>query len=112
MTRSKRHTLRRIVIGLAVAALFPATAQARPMDVTGSDARLIHEQAVPVSRVVGAEDLAFTRHQTPAPRTVVADTNDGYDVGIGSIAGLALILAAAGTAVAVHQSRKTKLSLA
>ena len=111
MSRTKRHNLRRIVLGLAVAALFPATAQARPMDVTGTDARLIHEQAVPVSRVVGAEDLAFMRHQTPAPRTVVAG-NDGYDAGIGTIAGLVLILAATGTAVAVHQSRKTKLSLA
>jgi len=110
MTRSKRHTLRRIALGLAVAAFVPATAQARPMDVSGTDARLIHEQAVPVSMVVGAEDLAFTRHQTPAPSTVVAESNDGYDAGIGSVAGLVLILAAAGAAVGVHQGRKTKLS--
>jgi hypothetical protein len=110
MTRSKRRSLRRIVLGLGGGGPFPADAQARPMDVTGTDARLIHEQAVPVSRVVGAEDLAFTRHQTPAPRTVVAESNDGYDAGMGSIAGLVLILAAAGTAVVVHQGRKTKLS--
>jgi hypothetical protein len=110
MTRSKRHTLRRIALGLAVAALVPATAQARPMDVSGTDARLIHEQAVPVSRVIGAEDLAFTRHQTPAPSAVVAESNDGWDIGTGSVAGLVLILAAAGTAVAVRQGRKTNLS--
>ena len=109
MTRSKRHTLRRIALGLAVAALVPATAQARPMDVTGTDARLIHEQAVPVSRVVGAEDLAFTRHQTSTPAPV-ADTNDGWDIGTGSVAGLVLIVAAAGAAVAVRQGRKTRLS--
>jgi len=112
MTRSKHHTLRRIVLGLAVAALVPATAQARPLDVSGTDARLIHEHAVPVSSVVGAEDLAFTRHETPGASAVVAERNDGYDAGTGSVAGLVLILAAAGTAVAVHHGRKTKLTLA
>jgi hypothetical protein len=111
MTRSKRHNLRRIVLGLAVAALFPATAQARPLDVSGTDARLIHEQAIPTSsRVVGAEDLAFTRHQTSQPSAAVAEGNGGYDAGTGSVAGLVLILAAAGAAVAVQHGRKTKVS--
>jgi hypothetical protein len=112
MTRSKRHTLRRIVLGLTVAALVPATAQARPMNVTGSDARLIHQHAVPVqvSSVVGAEDLAFGRHQPGTPSVVSAESNDGYDAGTGSIAGLVLILAAVGAAVALRQGRKEHLS--
>ena len=111
MTRSKRNTLRRIVLGLAVAAVLPATAQARPLDVSGTDARLIHEHAIPTSsRVVGAEDLAFTRHQMSQPSALVAEGNDGYDAGTGSVAGLVLILGAAGAAVAVHHGRRTKVS--
>ena len=111
MTRSKRHTLRRIALGLAVAAIVPATAQARPMDLSGSDSRAIHAQAVPVdsSTVVGAEDLAFSRHSS-TPTVVTADGNSGYDAGVGTVGGLVLILAAAGAAVAVHHSRKAKLS--
>jgi hypothetical protein len=112
MTRSKRHSLRRIALGLAVAAIVPATAQARPMDLTGGDSRAIHSQAVPVesSTVVGAEDLAFSRRSESTPTVVTADANDGYAVGLGSVGGLVLILAAAGAAVAVHHSRKAKLS--
>ena len=110
--RSKRLSLRRIALGLAVAAIVPATAQARPMDLSGSDARAIHAQAVPVetSTVVGAEDLAFSWRSESTPTTVTADSNDGYDAGVGSVGGLVLILAAAGAAVAVRHSRKAKLS--
>jgi len=112
MTRTKRHTLRRIALGLAVAAIVPATAQARPMDLSGSDARAIHAQAVPVetASLVGAEDLAFSRQPQSTPALATADSNDGYDAGVGSIGGLILILAAAGAAVAVRHSRKAKLS--
>jgi hypothetical protein len=112
MTRSKRHSLRRIALGLAVAAIVPATAQARPMDLSGSDSRAIHAQAVPVdnSTVVGAEDLAFSRSTESTPTVVRADGNSGYDAGVGSVAGLVLILAAAGAAVAVHHSRKARLA--
>jgi hypothetical protein len=108
MTRSKRHSIRRIALGLAVAAVVaPATAQARPMDVSGSDSRAIHQVSVPV---VGSEDLAFSRQTAGSPSVVTADSGNGYDAGTGTIAGLVLILAAAGAAVAVHHGRKTKLS--
>jgi hypothetical protein len=109
MTRRKRHTiLRRIALGLAVAAVFvPATAHARPMDLSGSDSRSIHQLSV---RVVGSEDLAFSRQTAGNPTVVAADGGNGYDAGTGSLAGLVLILAAAGAAVAVHHSRKAKLS--
>ena len=46
MKRTKRHTIRRIALGLAVAAVVPATAQARPMDVSGSDLRAVHAEAL------------------------------------------------------------------
>jgi hypothetical protein len=108
MTRSKRHTIRRIVLGLAVAAVIaPATAQARPMDVSGTDARSIHDLSVPFA---GSEDVAFSRQQAGDPTVVKAESGSGYDAGTGTIGGLVLILAAAGAAVAVHHSRKAKLS--
>jgi hypothetical protein len=108
MTWSKRHSFRRIALGVAVAAIIPATAHARPLDVNGIDARLIHEQAAPVDKatVVGAEDLAFSRHRESTATVVRADGNSSYDAGVGSVGGLVLILAAAGAAVAVRHSRK------
>ena len=107
MTRTKRTKIRRIVLGLAVAALIvPATAQARPMDVSGTDARLIHDLSLPVN---GSEDVAFSRHQAGDP-AVATDSGKGYDAGTGTLGGLVLILMAAGAAVAVHHTRKAKLS--
>ena len=110
ITRSKRHSLRRIALGLAVAALIsPAAAQARPLDVDGLDARTIHQLSLPVR---DAEELAFTRHPAkPKPATVNRSKEaKGYEAGVGSLVGLVLILAATGGAVAVHHGRKTKLS--
>ena len=46
MKRAKRFTIRRIALGLAVAAIAPATAQASPIDMTGEDFRYLHAQAV------------------------------------------------------------------
>jgi hypothetical protein len=107
MTRSTHHRIRRIAVGLAVAAVFaPATAQARPMDLSGSDLRSIHQVSIPV---VGSEDLAFTRQTASSAASVTADGN-GYDTGTGTVAGLVLILGAVGAAVAVHHTRKAKLS--
>jgi hypothetical protein len=109
MTRRKLWSLRRIALGIAVAALVsPAAASARPMDVDGIDARTIHELSQPVR---GAEDLAFSRRpvqQQPAPEPK-ADEAGGYEAGVGSLVGLVLILAASGTAVVV-QRRKARLS--
>ena len=78
---------------------------------SGEDARLIHAQALPrdASAVVGAEDLAFSRRPASTAAATTADNKDRYNVGIGSLAGLALMLAAAGAAIAVHHSRKARL---
>ena len=43
MKRNKRTTIKRVALGLAVAAVIPATAQARPLDMSGTDARTIHQ---------------------------------------------------------------------
>ena len=112
MTWSKHHSLRPIALGLAVAALLPAGAQARPLDVSGEDARVIHAQALPrdLSAVVGSEDLAFSRRPASTAAAATADSKDRYNAGTGSVAGLVLMLAAAGAAIAVHHNRKTRLS--
>jgi hypothetical protein len=109
MTRRTRRKLRRIALGLAVAALVvPATAQARPLDLSGNDSRVAKGQ--PVELVGGAEDNAFSRQAPGGATTVKAERGDGYDASVGSLGGLILILMAAGIAVAVHQSRKAKVS--
>jgi hypothetical protein len=46
MKRAKQFIIRGIVLGLAVAAIAPATAQAMPVDMTGEDMRYLHAQAV------------------------------------------------------------------
>jgi len=108
MNTSKRHSIRRIALGLAVAAVVPATAQARPLDLSGNDVRAIHQTAVsPVA--VSPDDRAFSRRSS-SPTVPVADEGGGVDVGTGSLGGLVLILAAGGAALAIHQSKKAKLS--
>jgi hypothetical protein len=84
MKRTKQTRIRRIALGLAVAAVIPASAQARPLDVTGSDARAIHQAATQDLRSVeipylshgvgvspsdfgqalGPDDRSFSRQQS------------------------------------------------
>ena len=107
----RTRQIRRIALGLAVAAVVPATAQARPLDISGSDVRAIQQTLVPrVDSVVASpDDRAFSR-QSSSPAALTADDSGGLDYGTGSLGGLVLILAAAGSAVVVHHSRKAKLS--
>lgn len=111
MKRTKRHGIRRIALGLAVAAVVPATAQARPLDISGSDVRAIQQASVSRvdSVVAGPDDRAFSR-QSSSPAAATADDGSGLDYGTGSLAGLVLILAAVGSALVVRHSRKAKLS--
>jgi uncharacterized membrane protein len=104
----KHNSIRRIALGLAVAAVVPATAQARPMDISGNDVRAIHQTAVSAV-AVSPDDRAFSR-QTSRSTVAVADNGSGVGVGTGSLGGLVLILAAGGAALAIHQSKKAKLS--
>jgi len=122
MKRSKRFTLRRVALGLAVAAVVPATAQARPMEVSGNDLRAIHDVAVSdalghgvgvteksLGLIASPDDRSFSRQSSSQPVVATSD-GSGLDYGTGSLGGLLLILAAAGSALAVHHSRKGKLS--
>jgi hypothetical protein len=104
MTRRKLWSLRRIALGLAVAALVsPAAANARPTDVDGIDARTIHALSQPIR---GAEDLAFSRRPVQQQPKTDAGQAGGYEAGVGSLVGLVLILAASGTAVVLHHHRR------
>jgi hypothetical protein len=45
-----RPIIRSIALGLAVAAIAPAAAQANPIDMTGEDFRYVHAQAVAAAK--------------------------------------------------------------
>ena len=94
MKRSKQTRIRRIALGLAVAAVIPATAQARPLEVSGNDARAIHQSSsrgveipylshgVGVSagdfdQALGPDDRSFSRQQ-PAVAVSRAGTEIPY----------------------------------
>jgi len=67
MKRTKRFTVRGIVLGLAVAAIAPATAQASPIDMTGEDFRYVHAQAVADAnkRLAAADPRKAASQQRP-----------------------------------------------
>ena len=72
MKRAKRFTIRRIALGLAVAAIVPATAQASPIVMTGEDFRYIHSQAVAdAKKRVDVTELrkAAAQQRSQRPRT-------------------------------------------
>ena len=62
MKRTKWFTLRRIAVGLAVAAIAPAAAQARPMDMDGSDFRLLHAQAMAKAQTKQTVEIPYLSH--------------------------------------------------
>jgi hypothetical protein len=130
MKRSKHIRIRRIALGLAVAAVIPATAQARPLETSGSAARAIHQSSsldrggveipylshgVGVStsdfgQALGPDDRSYSR-QTESPTVPSAHGGSSTDLGkTNTVGGLVLILAAVGTAFAIRQNRKAKLS--
>jgi hypothetical protein len=69
------------------------------------------DQLFGVSSASGPDDRPFSK-ATSVGASPVAATDDGYDVGVGTIgvAGLALLFAAGGAGLAIRHSRKTRLS--
>jgi hypothetical protein len=129
MKRSKHIRIRRIALGLAVAAVIPATAQARPLETSGSAARAIHQSSsrgveipylshgVGVSagdfdQALGPDDRSFSRQsETPTVASAHGGSSSTTDLSnTNTVGGLLLILAALGTAVAIRHNRKAKLS--
>jgi hypothetical protein len=151
MKRSKRFTIRRVAVGLAVAAVFVPSAQAEPIgsyerqsqstveipylshgvgishvDFTTSSSSSqigpgeipylshgigVDEQLWSGSDVVIAPDDMTLSRPTNAGSTVVAE-NSSFDVNPAAVGGfgLAFVLLAGGSALAIRHNRKTRLS--
>jgi hypothetical protein len=80
MKRSKRISIRRIALGLAVAAVVPATAQARPMEMSGSDARSIHQAAASSSDKLYPGEIPSVVPVTQARRMEIPYLSHGVGV--------------------------------
>jgi hypothetical protein len=156
MKRTKRFNLRRIALGLAIAALIPATAQAKPVSnqpqigpgeipylsqgvgvdqsqfvVTGSPDDRAYSRATPTASaaveipylsqgvgvtaatfdptVVSPDDRNVSRATSVGASPTATDDGWSMDVSTGLL-GMILALGAAGAALAIRHSRKTKLS--
>jgi hypothetical protein len=126
MKRSKRFTVRRLILGLAVVAIAAPVAQAKPTPAEQPDKVVIDQSSIrlgpgeipyvdkkPVTLGPGeipslGDDIAApTRHVAPA-----ASVDDGYDLrfGLVSIAVIVLLLAVAVSVMVIRQSRKARLS--
>jgi hypothetical protein len=134
MRRKKRLTIGWVALGLAVVAMAPVTADAKPLPTDQSLAQynLSHAQGTlsPDDRAFSRVDSAVETQQvshgvgvTPDDRgfarvgpetTTIVATDDGsrFDVNpyVVSGFGLALLLLAGGMGIAIRQSRKTTLS--
>jgi hypothetical protein len=78
MKRAKRFTIRRIALGLAVAAIAPATAQANPIDMTPDDLHYLHAQALAdAQKRLDAADLrkAVAQQRSRPHRPRMYDSN-------------------------------------
>ena len=114
MKRTKRFTIRRIALSLAVAAVVAPSAQAKPTPAKQQQPSrveipyLSHGVLTPP---VGVDDRSFSK-ATSVGGTPVSATDTGYDAGTGTIgaAGLALILAVGGAGLAIRHSRGTRIS--
>jgi hypothetical protein len=106
MKRRKRFTIRLVALGLAVAALSAAPAQATPDE----GAYGLQPSNVQSQPLVTADDIG---RPTPEPSqpTVVASDN-GIETGSLAMSGIVLLLGAGAAFVAVHQTRKGRLASA
>jgi hypothetical protein len=135
MTRTKLRLVRRIALGLAIAAVVPTIAQARAVDMSGTDLRSLHAEALASSqsnlaadvRALHAEALASSQYKLgpgeipssegfPWPSSeqgmppTVAEDAGGYEIdsGVVSSAVMILLLVVGGSIVAVRHVRETR----
>jgi hypothetical protein len=139
MKRTKRFTLRRVALGLAVAAVFAPAAQAEP---TPSHRTQVGRAAVHVdfwnydaggnkiadtspgvapeqlaelwsgsNVAIAPDDLALSRPSNLGSPSV-ASIGSGFELGLGTVSGfgVALVLLIGGTTLAIRHGRKTRLS--
>ena len=125
MKRTKRHTLRRIALGIAVAAVLAPAAQAKPSAVKQE------QPPVEITAVkLGSGEIPYVSHRTlrvgpgevpyldddSTTATVthepIATIDDGADVTYGIVSGavIALLVTTGLAFFAVRQTRKTRLA--
>jgi len=125
MKRTKRHTIRRIALGIAVAAVLAPAAQAKPTAVkqqpppvelsvvklSPGEIPFLSQRTLRVGpgEVPYLDDGAATASVTHEP---IAAIDDGADVAYGIVSGaaIALLLAISLAFFAVRQTRKTRLA--
>jgi hypothetical protein len=125
MKRSKRFTLRRLILGLAVVAIAAPVAQAKPIAATKPDKVVIDQSTVrlgpgeipyldktPVTLGPGEIPSVDNGTGPTVQAEPAAAVDDGYDLrfGLVSSAVIVLLLAVAGSIVAIRHSRKARLS--
>ncbi len=137
MKRTKRFTLRRVALGLAVAAVLVPTAQAEPIGSYERQSSVSHvdfwnydasgkkiadtspgvapDQLAEIwsgsNMAIAPDDMVLSRPSNAGSASVTAGSG-GYDVSTGTVSGFALVLVllAGGSALVIRHSRKTKLS--
>jgi hypothetical protein len=123
MKRRKRFTIKLVALGLAVAALSAAPAQAIPDE--GHDGMPVYSQSLVTADDIGRPSPGPTNNPpqlvtaddiqhpslVPTQPTVVA-SDDGFEIGSLAMSGIVLLLGAGAAFVAVHQARKGKLASA
>jgi hypothetical protein len=127
MRRTKRFTLRRIVLSLAIVAIAAPAAQAKPTPADRPDQVVIDEQP---SIKLGSGEIPYLDRTTvtlapgeipsvvdgtvapPTQDAPAAAADDGYDIGYGIVSSMVIILllAVAGSVVAIRHNRRAKLS--
>ena len=112
MKRTTWSTLRLIALGLAVAAIAPATAQAQPTDFWNYDPKT-GEKIANSSPGVAPEELATlssVSSGTKVAKTQSVSDNSGYDLRASILSGFAIALVLAGGALlAIRHVRRAKV---
>jgi hypothetical protein len=140
MKRIKRFTLRRVALGLAVAAVIAPAAQAEPMgsyerqsqveipylshgvgvshmdfDQASQASGKVSDEIAYLSHgagnvAIGPDDMALSKPSN-AGSPAVTGTSDGWDVGPATVSGFAVaFVLLAGSLLAIRHSRRTRLS--
>jgi hypothetical protein len=74
MMRTKRRLIRRLALGLAIAAIVPPIAQARPTDMSGTDLRSLHAKALAASQYrLGPGEIPSVRATSVGPVPIATD---------------------------------------
>lgn len=124
MRRTKRFTVRRVILAFAVAAIIAPTAQAKP-------APVIDVQSAEISSIeLGPGEIPYVSHaklklgpgevpyvddgttSAPVEKATAATAGDDTDLGFGLVSAgiIGVLLAAGGAFMAVRQTRRTRFS--